>query len=142
MSRGKLHYIVLSLFVCLTSLSVLLVGCQQANVEQLPPPRDVTLKQNPGFRQDIQSILNDFCVKCHNPNDPHKGLSLDTYEGIMKGEKEGSVIIPGQPQQSTLLKVIKQDMPPASRMPFHQETLTPNRIQNIENWILQGAPNN
>ena len=142
MLRVKLWYLSFSLLVWSGSFFILLSGCIQADVEQLPPPRDMVLKQNPGYSKDIKPILDDFCVKCHNPKDAHKGLSLDTYEGVMKGHKAGPVVIAGQPQQSTILKVIRQDTPLASRMPFHQETLTPNRIQNIENWIIQGAMNN
>ncbi len=142
MSRGNLKRFLAYIFILSSLSAILLNGCLQTDIEQLPPPQDVVLKPNPAFSKDIKPILDSFCVKCHNPQDAHKGLSLDTYEGIMKGHKSGPVLVPGQPQQSTLLIVIKQDTPPASRMPFHQETLTPHRIHNIENWILQGAPNN
>lgn len=130
-------------FLSLVSLFVLLsLGCFRANIEQAPVRRDVSLKQTPSFKQDIQPIFNEYCVKCHNPQDAHKGLRLDTYASIIEGQTNGPVIVPGRPLESILLRNIRRESPPSSWMPFHQDPLTPNRVQNIENWIGQGAPDN
>lgn len=128
----------LPLLVLLAALALGL-GCERGG-STLPPPKDVPLVESPSFKRDILPILKDFCVKCHSPRDAHAGLRLDTYEGVMRGSRFGPVVVPGSPERSFLLLVLRHQLEPF--MPYHGEMLTPNRITNIERWIKQGAPDN
>ena len=106
------------------------------------PQPDVTVKAYPGFAKDIQPIFSQSCVDCHGSQNPHNGLSLDSYEGVMKGTQFGSVVVPGESAMSPLVALIKHETDSKIWMPYHKEQLSPNRIKNIENWIRYGARNN
>ena len=106
------------------------------------PQPDVTVKAYPGFAKDIQPIFSQSCVACHGSQTPYNGLSLDSYEGVMKGTQFGSVVVPGESAMSPLVGLIKHETDSKIWMPYHKEQLSPNRIKNIENWIRYGARNN
>ncbi len=92
------------------------------------------------FKDDVQPIFNARCVTCHGDVGPEDGLSLTSYENVMAGSNTGPVVIPGQPENSELVKRIKGISQP--RMPFGQTPLTDQQIQLIESWVAQGAQNN
>ena len=92
------------------------------------------------YSQDVQPILNDYCVSCHNQQNAANGLNLETYEGVMKGTQYGRVVIPGSPEASTLLTVMQSSSNSEIHMPRGNPLLTKNRIKNIELWIKAGAP--
>ncbi len=65
-------------------------------------------------------------------------LNLQSYEGTMKGNDDGSVITPGKPDQSLLFRLInltgRKQMPP-------KKNLTKAEIATIGAWIKAGATN-
>jgi uncharacterized membrane protein len=89
-----------------------------------------------GFDQ-VQPIFEQRCVKCHSGEDPAEGLRLTSYEEAMKGAGEEEVILPGQPEDSELVKRIKGEAEP--RMPLNQAPLSDDEIELIEQWIEDGA---
>ncbi|MBI4216601.1 MAG: hypothetical protein HY687_04350 [Chloroflexi bacterium] len=118
-------------------LSLLVVaGCTQGS-GQLPLPPDAQLLEDPSFRRNIQPILAEYCVKCHNNADDHGELVLETYDSIMRSPRKVPVVVPGSPEKSLLVEVIAHES--ITKMPFHGEKLTPNRIANIETWVRLGA---
>ena len=92
------------------------------------------------FSQDVLPIFQARCVTCHGDVGPEDGLSLTSYENVMKGSVAGPVVIPGDPDNSELVKRIKGISQP--RMPFGQAPLSDEQIRTIETWVAQGAPNN
>lgn len=137
--RGKGYPLFAAATLLAAALLVGAVGCTR-EPSQPPPPKDILIVAQPSFRRDIQPILEEFCVKCHNPADAHDELRLDSYENMARGSHSGPVINPQAPEDSRLLKVIKHQEPP--EMPFHGEPLTPNRVTAIESWVRMGAPDN
>lgn len=69
---------------------------------------------------DVQTVLDQHCVKCHGPLEQKYGLELDTLEGALKGSEDGPVIKPGKPDESLLITVLapKTDphMPPKKQL--------------------------
>ena len=91
---------------------------------------------SPRFNRDIRPILSDKCFACHGPDAPAKKikLRLDSEAAAL------TVIVPGQPEQSKLIKRITHKdeamrMPPADS----GRTLTPREIELLSEWIQQGA---
>ncbi len=96
----------------------------------------------PSFAQDIQPILSEYCIECHGVAEANNGLRLDSYQGVMRGTQYGAIVYPGDPSLSNLLVLIKHESSPEIWMPYHRQQISPNKIQIIENWIENGAPDN
>ena len=86
------------------------------------------------FKNDVQPIFAEDCVVCHGGT---SGLSLDTYENVMKGGNYGADVIPSNVYGSRLAHFIS-----SGYMPFHKASLNSTEIQAILDWIAEGAPNN
>jgi hypothetical protein len=95
------------------------------------------------FQRQVRPILSDNCFLCHGPD---KGtrmveMRLDMKEGAMAVRKNGTVIVPGKPEESLLIKRIFSD-DPNYRMPptFSHKTLSAEQKETLRKWIEQGAP--
>lgn len=86
------------------------------------------------FKDDVQPIFAARCVACHGGTN---GLYLDTYQNILKGGRNGAVVIPGDVYNSRLAYYIY-----SGYMPYGGPALDRAQIQIILNWIASGAPNN
>ena len=103
--------------------------------------------KNPvSFSKDVQPILAENCVSCHNSEGEgfkKSGLNLESYEMLMKGTKFGPVVIPGEPLSSSLVLLIDGKADPAITMPHGSLQLIPkNKRDVIKTWIAQGAKDN
>jgi len=106
------------------------------------------------FAKNVQPILNSDCVQCHDHGAEgveNSGLSLASYEGVMRGTKFGVVVIPGDGESSTLYMVVANKTDPKIHMPPHHEmslaegrgdVLNEDQVNTIKAWIDQGAKNN
>ncbi len=98
------------------------------------------------YNFQIRPILSDKCLACHGPdaNKREAGLRLDIAEEAYKALKEhprAHALVPGKPELSELfLRISSTDtsyrMPPASS---NLPSLTPEEIELIRKWIVQGA---
>jgi hypothetical protein len=66
-----------------------------------------------------------------------EGLDLQTYENVMTGSRNGSVVEPGNAAGSYLVELITN-----GKMPNRGEPVTPAELKLIQDWINQGALNN
>lgn len=98
------------------------------------------------FSQDVQPILNKNCVECHQPGgqgEVASGLDMTSYEGLMKGTRNGPMVIAGDVEGSNLVVLIEGRADPSIRMPHgKKEPIAKEDIQTIRRWIGQGAKNN
>jgi len=88
------------------------------------------------FSRDVLPILSEKCFKCHGPDSSSRqaGLRLDTFAGATAG----SVVVPGKPEASLILKrVTSKDspMPPAET----GKHVTPAEAELLRRWIAEGA---
>lgn len=103
-------------------------------------PSAVSSHPNSFFARQIFPVLDTKCVACHGTNKEQGGLRLDSYESLMAGGKDGSVIRPRNPDASLLLQ--KVTLPPSDPhfMPAEGRTpLTPDEISQIRAWVQAGA---
>lgn len=89
------------------------------------------------FVADIKPILDTRCIKCHGVEQTKEGLDLQTYENIFAGSRNGSVVEPGNADDSLLVQLIVE-----GEMPNRGQPVTPEELQLIINWVNQGALNN
>lgn len=91
------------------------------------------------FESKIRPVLEENCLKCHSEAKKIKGgLLLDRKAGWMEGGDSGPVIVPGKPDESLLVQMIRHDpdveaMPPKSK-------LSDAQIRDFEEWVRMGAP--
>jgi len=109
--------------------------------------RDSVLAQNPAtvppatavdFSRDIQPILESRCYGCHGPKTASKGLRLDRRAGAIQGGESGPAIIPGNSEQSLIVRRLL-GLDGQSRMPKTGDPLSTAQIALIREWIDQGA---
>jgi len=86
------------------------------------------------FKNNVQPIFAEYCVACHGGT---SGLSLDTYENVMKGGVYGTDINPGDVYNSRLAHFVS-----SGYMPYGNVPLTSTEVKTILDWIAEGAPNN
>ncbi len=94
------------------------------------------------FARDIVPILERSCYRCHGGEDEglltvELGLNMTTYEGLLAGSDDGTVVEPGKPDESYII-----DMVVFGDMPEEGDPLTPEEIDIIRRWIAAGALNN
>ncbi|MDR3736594.1 MAG: cytochrome C [Acidobacteriaceae bacterium] len=91
----------------------------------------------------VKPILEANCIRCHSEVKHKGGLVLETRAGILKGgAMDGPVIVPGHPEQSLLVKLIRHEGPINDPMPMPpppRTKLSDADIAAITQWIKNGA---
>jgi mono/diheme cytochrome c family protein len=87
------------------------------DLTKLPPPAS---RSGVTYATDIRPLFEASCLRCHGPEKPKGGLRLDSLENVLKGSKEGKVIVPGTSEKSLLVIAVsrlddKSAMPPKPR---------------------------
>ena len=97
------------------------------------------------FNFQVRPILSDRCFKCHGPDEKQRkaDLRLDTREGALAAlgpNKDHFAIVPGHPEQSTLVHRI-YSAHPDSIMPTPDShlSLSASEKQILTQWIAEGA---
>ncbi|MGB1874188.1 MAG: DUF1549 domain-containing protein, partial [Akkermansiaceae bacterium] len=95
------------------------------------------------FSRDIRPILSAKCFACHGPDsqDRDADYRMDTKEGAFADLGGYHAIVPGDPENSEIIKRIISDdedklMPP----PKHKNPLSEEEIALLKRWIAEGAP--
>lgn len=88
----------------------------------------------------VLPILQANCFRCHSGLNHRGGLQMDTQAVFMRGGKKGVVIVPGHPESSLLVRLIKHEGPADDPMPMPPKSkLSDADIATIEQWIRAGA---
>ncbi len=94
----------------------------------------------PDYLREIKPLLARQCVLCHGATAPKSDLRLDTAGGARAGGKHGPAVLPGKPDESLLLQVIQGSHRELGRMPYKRPPLDSSQIQQLREWIADGAP--
>jgi uncharacterized membrane protein len=98
------------------------------------------------YVQDIQPIIQQYCVECHNQSGSGylaSGLDMSSYQNLMKGTKFGPVIKAGDSVSSTLVILVEGRADPSLKMPHgDKNSLTTEQTKKLRLWIDQGALQN
>ena len=94
-----------------------------------------------GIPEKVRPILVTNCGKCHFTMNHKGGLSLETKASTMKGGRDGVVVVPGDPEKSSLVKLIKHEGPADDPKPMPPKAPKMNDadIAVIERWVKAGA---
>jgi mono/diheme cytochrome c family protein len=88
------------------------------------------------FESKVRPVLANHCYACHTAS-LLGGLRLDSREAMLKGGKSGAAIAPGEPENSLLVKAIRQT-DPNLKMPMGSK-LKDSEIEDLVAWIKAGA---
>jgi hypothetical protein len=93
------------------------------------------------FEAKVRPVLIENCYGCHSAEADKKGklkggLLVDTRDGLRKGGDGGPAVVPGKPDEGTLLKALRYagdvQMPPKGKLPD-------SVIADVEKWVKAGA---
>ena len=94
------------------------------------------------FNREVKPILSDQCFHCHGPDSEARQaeLRLDIREGLFRQKKEVTVIVPGQPEASELVRRIDSENPDEKMPPpdSHRQ-LTVVQRDVLRRWVKEGA---
>jgi len=92
---------------------------------------------NVSFKGNVLPIFQQHCQKCHGSDNPEEGLELTSYNTVLSGSQNGSVVEPGAPDKSYLVKMVVE-----KKMPKKGPPLSVAEINTISAWIKAGAKDN
>jgi hypothetical protein len=95
-----------------------------------PTPTEVPMSGNPTYDTSIGGLLNSKCGVCHNATTLAGGMDITNYAGLLKGGKDGAVIVPGDSAASLLIKIQSAQ---------HFANLSTEELDLVRRWIEAGA---
>lgn len=92
------------------------------------------------FEKNIRAIFVQRCQSCHSEKSGKRegGLVVDSRESLLQGGDQGPAIVPGDIENSLLLRAVRHTDPNLSMPPT--ERLNDESIGLLETWIRIGAP--
>ena len=80
------------------------------------------------YADDISPLLIEKCRACHEGS---AGLTVADYESLMAGSASGPVIVPGDPDGSRIVEVLREG---------HFAQLSETELSRLIEWIANGVP--
>jgi hypothetical protein len=113
----------------------------------LPPPPPKVDPNDPEasfFAARIQPVLERNCTGCHGTEKQKNKFQAHTYELLVKGgEDNGAGIVPGKPEESSVIKRITLPADHDDHMPPKDKPQpTEKEIGLLKWWVAQGADAN
>jgi hypothetical protein len=110
-------------------------------------PKIPNADQPVSYVHHIAPIFAESCLDCHSAPyvkngrtiRPKAALQLDTYEMVIKGNLDGTIIEPFKPEVSSLYNVVTLPHDDSEIMPPKGEPLSKEQTDTIKRWILEGA---
>ena len=92
------------------------------------------------FTTTVKPVLRQNCYRCHFGLNHKSNFNLSTRDLLLKGGSNGVDVVPGHPESSLLVRLIRHEghaehpgpMPPKGK-------LSDGEIASIEKWIADGA---
>ncbi len=103
---------------------------------QASPQQDVAAVEF--FEKKIRPLLADNCFNCHSANTNSRGgLRVDDRNGMIAGGEHGAAVVPGDPENSLLIRAVRQTDGKLKMPPMKQ--LSEQQIADLNKWIQDGA---
>ncbi len=131
-TNGRMQKIKRSLLACLSCLVMVLMfqNCSAVRAPNESQNSTLGLSEQEVLGKQAIDILNTKCLSCHNPDKPEGGISDINDLGYLLYYR---LVIPGQPEISDIIRVIKEGtMPPGSKK------LSTDELSALNKWIMEG----
>jgi hypothetical protein len=97
------------------------------------------------FSEDVKPVLDEHCIGCHQAGAEGfeaSGLDLTSHAAMMRGARNGPMVIAGDSLGSNLIVLIEGRADPSINMPHSGSRIPQTQIDKIKAWVEQGAQNN
>ena len=93
------------------------------------------------YTTHVKPIFDQNCSRCHGGINHRGGLNMDTRDQMLKGGHDGTVLVPGEPDKSLLVKLIRHEGPKDDPMdmPPRKPKLSDADIATVTQWVKAGA---
>jgi len=131
----------MSLRINLSGIRPLHKLCPFAIAVLLIAARSSVLALELEYQREVKPILTKYCVGCHNEKDKESEVQLQSFANILNGGPKGAILVPKNPTQSVMLKMMLGTKEP-KMPPEDSPQPTAAEIAVIQTWIEQGAKGN
>jgi len=101
---------------------------------------DLKRKDPVSYEKEIDPIFAKRCAACHSGSVKESRFDISSYEGVIKGGKRGTSVVPGKSENSLLYKSAARTSNPLMPPPEKPDPpVTPTELALIKLWIDQGA---
>jgi WD40 repeat protein len=128
------------LVISLLALAPVAAAAQEKKKEQ-GPVKVIDLKRaDPvAYEKEVEPIFYKKCLACHSGSVKEGNLDISSYEGLVKGGKRGTAIVPGKGQESLIYKLLSRTDHKPFMPPRGEDPVVPEEMAVIKLWIDQGA---
>ncbi|MGH9162110.1 MAG: DUF1549 domain-containing protein, partial [Vicinamibacteraceae bacterium] len=88
----------------------------------------------------VRGFFAHNCFECHSSDKQESGLRLDTREAVMRGGDGGPILVPGQSDQSEIIRRLRLPRDHDDAMPPEGRSVPREEIELVGAWIDLGAP--
>lgn len=89
----------------------------------------------------VKPVLQSNCYRCHYGLNRQGGFNLGTRALVLHGGNHGPAALPGDPDSSLLLVVLRHQGPADHPMPMPKkgEKLPESQLEAIAKWVAEGV---
>ena len=91
------------------------------------------------YDKHVVPLLKEHCYKCHGEKKQKGSLRVDIPKEIVNGGGNGAIVIPGNPDKSTLYSLTVLHPDDEDIMPAKGDPLKKEQADILRLWIEQGA---
>ncbi len=93
------------------------------------------------YTEQVVPVFKANCYRCHAGMAHRGGFQMDTKAGMLKGGHDGVVIVPGDPDKSLLVRLMRHEGPADDPMPMppHKDKVSDADIAIVAQWVKAGA---
>ena len=92
------------------------------------------------YNEKVLPIFQTNCYRCHGGENHRGGLQIDSKAALLKGGRDGTVLVPGSPEKSLLISLIRHEGPADDPMPMPPKSkLSDADIATVTAWVKAGA---
>lgn len=94
------------------------------------------------YTEHVKPVLLANCYRCHGGMNHRGGLNIETRAGMLRGGHDGTVLVPGDPAKSLLVRLMRHEGPADDPMPMPpppRAKVADGDIAVVERWVRAGA---
>jgi len=121
------------------AFTVVAIGFTSINLARVCADEDPSKPEY--YTTRVKPIFDANCARCHGGENHRGGLNIDTRAGMLKGGHDGTVLVPGDPAKSLIVRLIRHEGPADDPMdmPPKKPKLSDADIAVVTAWVKAGA---